>query len=132
MPNVGDSIVLSLQLFDGATNKYPRARVFDADGSEISGSPVALTHVAGGLYRNAALTMPDSAQVEAQYKVYDDAGFTTPSTTHSDALDVIYKTDVAPDSLVISDDDLVGVVSSEDSLSGSVSTDDLTGKVEDC
>lgn len=132
MPNVGDALILSLQLFDGATNKYPRARVYDASGAEIAGSPVALSHVAGGLYRNGSLVMPDSAQVEAQYKVYDDAGFTTPSATHSDALDVILKTDVAPDSLVISDDDLVGVVSSEDSLSGSVSTDDLIGKVEDC
>lgn len=76
---------MSLQLFDGATGKFPRARVFKTDSTELSGSPVNLAHVGGGLYANSDLTMPNVQSVYAQYKVYDDSGHTTLSGDHSDS-----------------------------------------------
>ena len=85
MPKSGEALNLSLQLFDGATDKYPRARVFKTDGTELSGSPVNLSHVGGGLYVNSDLTMPSVFSVYAQYKVYNDSGHTTISSDHSDS-----------------------------------------------
>lgn len=106
MIKVGQPIPISLQLFDGATDKFVRAVVRNSSGSAISGSPFALTHVAGGQYSNLSVLMPDTKFVTVQYKVYTDSGFTTASATHADALETFERdsdTDCAP---------LVGIVES--------------------
>lgn len=89
--NIGDTIHLNLQLSNGNTGKYVRATVRNASGVEISGSPVALTHIGGGLYSNDSLTMPNTDEVTAQYVVYDDAGFTTVNTNYSQVMDTFQK-----------------------------------------
>ena len=78
-----DIIPLVLQLFDNATNKFVRAVVRDNSDAEISGSPFTLVHEANGLYTNSTALMPNKPFVSVQYLVYDDAGFTTFSSTHS-------------------------------------------------
>jgi len=79
---LGGVIPIQLQLSRGETNRFPLAHVYDASGSEISGSPVALVHLANGLYRNTSLTMPSTAFVMAQYLVYTDSGHTTLDGTY--------------------------------------------------
>lgn len=77
----GDLIPLRAQLAAADTGKFVRARLRNPAGVEISGSPVALTHVSAGLYINNAIAMP-AHYVSAQIQVYTDAGFT--------ALDPLY------------------------------------------
>ena len=93
MIKLGEILPLALQLFDGDTAKYPRARLFKADGTELSGSPVALTHVANGLYKNSALTMPNENVVLVQYRVFNDSGFTIESGLHSAAVEEFFLED---------------------------------------
>jgi len=87
MIRIGDQIPIQIQLFDGATGKFPRAVVQDAASATISGSPFSLTHVALGQYSNAAAVMPSTAFVTVQIAVYNDAGFTTLSADHEITLD---------------------------------------------
>ncbi len=87
MIRVGDQIPIQVQLFDGATGKFPRAVVRDAAGATISGSPFSLTHVALGQYSNTAAVMPSTAYVTVQIAVYNDAGFTALSADHEITLD---------------------------------------------
>ena len=86
----GESIPLVLQLLDGETSKYVRAVVTTQAGVAVSGSPFTLTHEATGLYKNTALDMPATVEfIRAQYRVYDDSGFTTIST-YADSVEVFY------------------------------------------
>ena len=89
MPAVGAVIELNLQLFDGDTGKFVHAHVKDGAGVDVAGSPFALTHVGNGLYSDDSFAMPaGTTQVTATYIVYNDAGFTIESGTHSRAIDV--------------------------------------------
>jgi len=88
MPKINEAIRLNLQLFDGGTTLYPLVYAYNAAGSQISGSPVALSHLANGLYTNSSLLMPDTAQVRAVYRVFTDSGHTLISDDYSDALDI--------------------------------------------
>jgi len=85
-----DKIPLSIQLFDGATNKYVKVILRDPDGVEITGSPVALSHIGEGHYTNDTIVMPLLDYITATYKVFNDSGFTDPSITHSDS-EELYK-----------------------------------------
>lgn len=100
----GDPIILSLTLFDGATDKFPRAELFEYDElfarAAFTGSPFDLTHLAGGYYDKfgAALAFPASVfQVVAIYTVYDDAAHTIVSTQHSQNVDVFILDNFPPD-----------------------------------
>ena len=88
---VGDPIQLNLQLEDGASNKHPRAILRDQLGTLLSGSPVNLTHTGDGLYQNDSVFMPDTQEVTATYKVYDDVGRTILSQLYSIELDVFTR-----------------------------------------
>lgn len=77
MPQVGDSVYLSLQLGEGETGKYVRATVKNASNVAISGSPFTLSHVAAGLYESTSAVMPNTARLKVTYEVFEDSGFTT-------------------------------------------------------
>ncbi len=129
MLKVGDQIPVSLQLFDGATDKFVRAVIRDSAGSTISGSPFSVPHVSGGQYSNTAALMPSSAFVTVQFKVYTDSGFTTLDDSYEDDLD-IFQLD---DSRIEGEAELIGVVEDQEPLAGVV--DDvvpLIGSVEEC
>lgn len=81
--NVGDPVPAVCQLGRGDTDKYPRAWIYDDQGNQITGSPVALAHVANGLYNNDSLEMPDTTFLMVQVQVFDDSGFTTPSNVYA-------------------------------------------------
>lgn len=122
---LGDPIPLSLQLGDGATDKYVRAHVYKADGtSQVTGSPVALTHVSGGRYIDQSLTMPPGNCVEARYETFDDAGFTTPSGESIVTEKIYLKPDASSGG-----DSSNGLA---EVIVGIVSDDDVVGTVEDC
>lgn len=74
---LGEMVPLKAQLAGGETNKFPQAVIRDASDTPIAGSPFTLTHVAGGLYTNNGVTMPNTAVISVQYKVFNDAGHTT-------------------------------------------------------
>lgn len=78
MLNPGYPIYISHQLFNGATDKYVKAHVYDATGTEVSGSPVTLSHVARGLYvDNGTLSAPAALPIRVQCLVYSDSGYLT-------------------------------------------------------
>lgn len=87
---VGEKVPTALQLADGAPNKYVRAWVYGAAGNLVQG-PLALTHVADGLYITQAVTMPNEPFLAVKYRVYDDPAFTTLSIDHSDSLDMAMR-----------------------------------------
>jgi len=96
---VGDPIQLNLQLEDGVSTKFPRAILRNQFGVLLAQSPVDLTHTGDGLYQNDSVLMPDTQEVTATFKVYDDAGHTILSSAYTIELDVFTKnqaTAVAP------------------------------------
>jgi len=91
MPNPGDKIFLSLQLGDGATDKYVTGECRDAARNVLFGGPVTLPHESGGQYVEYTKIMPDTLLVSCQYKVWNDAGHTIPSPEHEDSQDIFEK-----------------------------------------
>ena len=85
------AVPLNLQLGPGDEGKYVRAFLRDTNGGNISGSPVDLVERGLGLYTSTAFVMPDLPFLLAVYKVYDDAGYTVKSPTHSDEIDLFYQ-----------------------------------------
>lgn len=85
MPSPANIVPLSLQLYDGKTDQFPMALVRDPSGAVLFGGPVALTHVASGLYQNLTKSFGATTGVYcAQYFVYEDAGHTQLSTAYED------------------------------------------------
>ena len=93
MPNVGDTVPLSVQLFDSDTTKFARATVRDDSGTPVSGSPFSLGHVGNGRYESSSLLFPSGTNyVNATYEIFDDAGFTIFSELHASAIDTFSLT----------------------------------------
>jgi hypothetical protein len=88
---VGDPIQLNLQLEDGNETKYPRAILRNQFGTLLPESPVDLTHSGDGLYQNDSVFMPDTQEVTATFKVYDDSLRTVLSNTYTIELDVFCR-----------------------------------------
>lgn len=128
MPLIGEKIRLNLQLWDGATNKYIRAFLYDADGVQIAS--INMTHVGRGLYEDSSLFMPDTAEVRAVYKVYSNSSYTQVSSKHSDSLDVYFlETGMSSGSGC----EIVGVIETGTELIGSVADEvGLIGEIEEC
>ena len=85
---VGDSVPLSLQLFDSDETKFVRAIVRDQTGAAVAGSPQSMPHQTDGRYENFDLLMPANTSVLlVSYQVFNDSGFTTKSPDHSDTAD---------------------------------------------
>lgn len=85
----GDNIPLSLQLYDGATNKYVRAIIKDPTDVQLAGSPASLSHIGEGMYKNSALVMPLKDYLTVTYKVFQDALFTIPDTNYSETDELV-------------------------------------------
>jgi hypothetical protein len=78
MPQLGEDIPIEVQLGLEETNKYVRAEVRNAAGTAISGSPFALTHAAGGLYKKTGVAMPSgTTHVSVRFLVYDNDDYST-------------------------------------------------------
>lgn len=94
MIQVGDTVPLSLQLFDGKENMSVMAAVLDPDLNQLA--EIQLQHVQGGLYISRQFIMPNVSYVIAHYVVYDGE---MESEEYERASDVFYsippKADVA-------------------------------------
>ena len=75
----GEDIPLFLTLESKDTGKFVRATIYDADGAQV-GAVVSVAHLVDGNYFDDSRTMPSVANIIVVYDVFDDAGFTTPST----------------------------------------------------
>lgn len=124
---IGQRIPISIQLFDGATDKFVKASIIKADGSAISGSPFNVPHVSGGLYSLNTQSMPNTEYISVQYKIYNDDEFTVPSEDHSDTLDVFSLAET-PSGF----DNISGIVSDDLIINGYVESNTLIGTVEEC
>lgn len=72
----GNHIPFWLRLWDGAGDRYVRARITDKDGMEQSGSPYPLAYSgARGIY-TAMGPMMASQILVVDYEVFTDSGFT--------------------------------------------------------
>ena len=89
---VGQTIPLTLQLFDRSTSKYPRAVVRNSAGTTLT--TIDLTHVANGFYQDASYALTDVPYVSVQYLVYSDSGHTTLDTTYASVLETFERDDL--------------------------------------
>lgn len=80
---VGQILPLVIQVGDGSTNLFVRAKVYDDQGLAIG--TFALTHVANGLYKSTIAQMPNVPWVTVQGEAYTDSGYTMPSDDYIDA-----------------------------------------------
>jgi hypothetical protein len=75
---VGDPLPIAAFIEDGVAGKYIRATVKDSQGNGITGSPVTLTDLGGGLYADYSFTKKRGI-FYAILEVFDDALFTQPN-----------------------------------------------------
>jgi len=93
----GESLPLSLLLFDGNEGKFPSAHVYKEDFTPLAGSPFPLSHLAHGLYKNTSVVAPTDARLlTAVYVVYDNPERTSVSETHTRSEDKFTVQDIAP------------------------------------
>jgi len=159
MPFVGETLPLSLQLFDFNPGKFTRANLSNQDGVDIAGTPFDLVHIGLGKYTSDAVVMPSGVvSIEATYEVFATAANRTAGTpldsSYTAAKDV-FRLEV-PDSVlldlltsifdivtailgqiigdlligVVPQDELIGVVASDPQV-GIIEDADQIGKVED-
>jgi hypothetical protein len=127
MPLIGEKIRLNLQLWDGATNRFVRAYLYDADGTQIAS--VNLAHLARGLYEDDSIQMPSTAQVRAVYRVYTNPSYTQVSEKHSDSIDVFVLDSAGPSNC----EELIGVIETGEELIGTVSeAEEIIGEIDEC
>lgn len=132
MPAPGDILPLRLLLNDGNASKYVRAIVTNDAGLAISGSPFALLSVGSGVYKSNVATMPSGVQfVQALYEVFDDPGFTIPSTIYGSALDVFESVTADLEALEQITEDLEKVSQQLKDEAVRITTNDLFVTIED-
>lgn len=85
-------LCVTLDATPGAT-QYVRATLRDAStGTEVAGSPVAIPAVTSTFFLHTSFSMPDTVTyLKVQFELFDDAGFTTPSTTFRNAEEIYYR-----------------------------------------
>jgi len=88
----GTDLPIDLTLSGGETGLYPQVHIYNAAGSEISGSPFDMTHKANGFYLYT-WTPTDKAQFKAVFKVYTNAIHTLLSPLYGVNSEVIFITD---------------------------------------
>jgi len=101
MPSVkaGETIPISLQLFDNDATKFVRATSEDESGTPLVGSPFSLPHDVNGLYKISSVLMPDTGAVVVQYEVFNEASFLNISAVHSSALDLFTILKIDPEDI---------------------------------
>jgi len=97
MPKIGDPIDLAMLMHDGASDKHVRAHIYRDDNSELSGSPVSLSHISGGFYSSNSAVWPNSLYLNLVYKVFEDAGFTVVASDRLPGTETVYLEQSAQD-----------------------------------
>lgn len=134
---IGEPIPLGARLYDRDENKFVQARLYDATDTELAASPVALSHLAGGLYTDLSVAMPNTSYVRANYDVYDDPGFVNLSPIHQPDTEQFFIDQVSQDvSNILSEvvmPDLIARIQDEEVLLAAVQEEDeiLTASIVD-
>ena len=143
---LGKKIYLKLQLSDDKAGLFPQVTLLDQDGASVAGSPIDLSEIGSGLYKDDSIAMPATDEVTAHYRVYSDAGHTIIDPCHCDTLMDVYQRDFNADLLdsIISNisslisgslpgDQVIGFIEDNEQLSGLISDDEmqLVGLIED-
>ena len=84
----GDTIDLSVALYDGATNQYPQAKIYDTGGNLVT--TIDLSHIANGLYQGTYTPSGAYKHLTVHYIIYSDSGHTTENTLYSRTMDKLY------------------------------------------
>jgi hypothetical protein len=84
----GDTIDLSVALYDGAEDQYPQAKIYDTAGTLVS--TVNLSHSANGLYQGTYTPDGTYKYLAVHYIIYSNSGHTTENTQYSRTTDRIY------------------------------------------
>ena len=89
----GQEIPLSFLAHDGDNSLFVEAVILDDDDNELAFSPVLLTNVGEGRYRNRSYTMPGTPTLAVTYVPYLDAGRTILSQIHGPGADEFLLSD---------------------------------------
>lgn len=144
MPQVGETLAISLKLHNTDNSKFVRCILKLANGTNY-GSPFLVPNVGLGQYQEQTHAMPAGTDfVSASFEVFDDAGFSTKSANYTDGTDtfkleipntVIF--DILNDlknllqtSQLISANSLLGIVEKFENIVGQVKTNDIIGDIE--
>lgn len=72
--------------------QYVRATLRDAStGLEVAGSPVTVPAVTSTFFLAYTFSMPNISYLKAEFELFDDAGFTSPSTTFRNTEETYYR-----------------------------------------
>ena len=82
---IGQTMELNCQLFDGATNKFVKAFLFNSAGTQYDS--VDLTSLGLGLYRDSSKIFNDPTEVTVTFIVYSDSGYSVIDTDYTYAYD---------------------------------------------
>lgn len=89
---VNQSTTLGLKLYDGATDQFPRARIYNSAGTELTAapfnSPINLTHRANGFY-SATFTPDTEGEYFVVYRTFSDAGYTTLNKKYEEVMELL-------------------------------------------
>jgi hypothetical protein len=112
--NPGDPVKLCLQMIDGQVDVYPRATIFNGNGSPVPVAAVNLDHKSLGFYR-ADWQPPCPGRYFAVYRVFTDAARTVEGDFDR-ALDTISVWEWDPPVLGVAYDDTAQALLLEASL----------------
>jgi hypothetical protein len=89
---VGQPVRLNIQLSDGEESipRVVKGIIRNTNGTFVQ--EVTLTHVGGGLFKDATFTMPEIDELTVQYSVYELDGLTTDDSYTRD-LDTFVRSD---------------------------------------
>lgn len=132
---VNTPILLTLQLHDGAENKYPQAVIRDSAGNTILGSPVDLPHIGNGLYRDLTKSLASPQIISVTFITYDDASHTVESNDHQRATvdyEIIQETtSIDTPVFTTGEKELVGVIPGQVKVIGEIETATLNGIIRE-
>jgi len=140
MPKQGDPIPITVQLALGETDRFIRAVLRDQNGIGILGSPVVLTHVGEGTYKDMSVSMPGTRFVTASYKSFLDSGLSISDDSFMEMERFDLEQAIPPaGTVILSPVNLTGRMRADqlsatmgsDQLKGSMPTAELTGTIEE-
>jgi len=147
MSIIGQILDIALKLDDDNPNKHVRARVFDSDRVEITGSPFTLLLAGSGMYSTDQVVMLDTPFMTVAYEVFDDALFAVKSvdeyfdggdsfridrtfTRESLIGDLIASIETVELQANLDESNILSASIDANEVTATIEADEITGKVE--
>lgn len=87
---LNETITISCKLYDGATDQYPQAKIYDSDGLLLVTKN--LVHMTSGIYTSTWSKSTEGYYV-VDYIVYSESSYTTKNTDYDEVSEVIWVTE---------------------------------------